>query len=105
MATTAKNLGTNQFRITAEGTPKTYHMFMEYPVEVTECWANICERREISAGVKSGVGEILEESLFKLIGDAFLADGAAVKDLDSPSGMEPMLGALQSDSLPKIDQT
>ena len=41
MVSAAKNLGTEQFRITAEGTPKTYRVYMQYPVEVTECWANI----------------------------------------------------------------
>ena len=61
-------------------TPKTYRIFMQYPVEVTECWANISEGRKIDAGVKTSVGEILEGTLFKMIGDAFLADGAVTEE-------------------------
>lgn len=104
MTTAAKNLGTEQFRITAEDTPKTYRIFMQYPVEVTECWANIYEGRKINAGVKTSVGEILEETLFEIIGDAFLADGAAMEDASMPSGLRPIRGELRSDSLPKLDQ-
>ena len=104
MASTAKNLGKEHFRITAEGTPKTYRIFMQYPVEVTECWANIYEGRKVDAGVKTIVGEILEETLFKMISDAFLADGAATKDPNLPSGLRPVRGALRSDRLPKLDQ-
>ncbi len=104
MVSTAKNLGTEQFRITAEDTPKTYRIFMQYPVEVTECWANISEGRKIDAGVKTSVGEILEGTLFKMIGDAFLADGAVTEDPSLPSGLRPIRGALRSDSLPKLEQ-
>ncbi len=104
MAKAAKNLGAEQFRITAEGTPKTYRIFMQYPVEVTECWANISEGRKIDAGVKTSVGEILEETLFEIIGDAFLADGAAIEDASLPSGLRPIRGDLRSDNLSKLEQ-
>ena len=104
MATAAKNLGAEQFRITAEGTPKTYRVYMQYPVEVTECWTNIVAGRKIDAGVKTSVGEILEGTLFKMISDAFLADEAATKDPDSPSGLKPIRGVLRSDKLSKLDQ-
>ena len=104
MSTAAKNLGVEQFRITAEGTPKTYRIFMQYPVEVTECWANIYEGRKINAGVRTSVGDILEGTLFEIIGDAFLSDGAATEDPSLPSGLSPIRGALRSDSLPKLEQ-
>lgn len=105
MATTvAKDLETGQFCITAEGTPKTYHIFMQYPVEVTECWANITEGRKVGAGVKTSVGEILEKTLFEIIGNAFLADGVAVEEPSSPSGLKPIRGDLRSDSLSKLEQ-
>ena len=50
MSTAAANLGTEQFRITAEDTPKTYHIYMQYPVEVTECWANISRGKKDQCG-------------------------------------------------------
>ena len=104
MVSEAKNLGFEQFRITAEGTPKTYRVFMQYPVEVTECWTNVVARRKIDAGVKTSVGEILEGTLFKMIGEAFLADGVAMKDPSLPSGLRPIRGVLRSDSLSKLEQ-
>ncbi|MDE3270095.1 MAG: hypothetical protein OYH77_07410 [Pseudomonadota bacterium] len=104
MATPSKNLGTKQFRITAEDTPITYQLYMQYPVEVTECWANVSEGRKIGAGVNTSVGEILENALFKMIGDAFMADGAAAKDLNAPSGLKPVLGDLRSSGLSKLEK-
>ena len=104
MVSAAKNLGTEQFRITAEDTPKTYRIYMQYPVEVTECWANVSGGRKIGAGVKTSVGEVLEGTLFKIIGDAFLADGAAVADSSLPSGLRPILGALRSSGLSKLEK-
>ena len=104
MSTAAANLGNEQFHITEEDTPKTYRIYMQYPVEVTECWANISEGRKISAGVKTSVGEILEETLFEIIGKAFLADGAAMEDESLPSGLKPLRGDLRSDKLSKLEQ-
>ena len=104
MSTAARNLGTEQFRITAEDTPKTYRIYMQYPVEVTECWANISEGRRIGAGVKTSVGEILEETLFEIISKAFLADGAAMEDASRPSGLMPLRGALRSSGLSKLEK-
>ena len=104
MVSAAKNLGAEQFRITAEGTPKTYRIYMQCPVEVTECGANIAEGRKIDAGVKTSVGEILEGTLFKMISDAFLANKAAMEDPNLPSGLRPIRGSLRSDSLSKLEQ-
>ena len=77
---------------------------MQYPVEVTECWANISEGRRIGAGVKTSVGEILEETLFEIIGKAFLADGAAMEDASRSSGLMPLRGALRSSGLSKLEK-
>ena len=104
MIPAAKNLGAEQFRITAEGTPKTYRVYMQYPVEVTECWINVVAGRKIGAGVRTSVGEILEETLFKMISDAFLADGAAVEEPNSPSGLRPIRGVLRSSGLSKLEK-
>ena len=104
MIPAAKNLGAEQFRITAESTPRTYRVYMQYPVEVTECWANIAEGRKINAGVKTSVGDILEGTLFKMIGDAFLADGAATADPSLPSGLKPIRGDLRSSGLSKLEK-
>lgn len=104
MVSAKKNLGDEQFRITTEDTPRTYRIYMQYPVEVTKCWANISEGRKIDAGVKTSVGEILEETLFEMIGSAFLADGAAMEDASLPSGLRPIRGALRSSGLSKLEK-
>lgn len=104
MATAAKNLGSRHLRITAEETPKTYRVYMQYPVEVTECWGNILAGRKINAGVKTSVGEILEGTLFKMIGDAFLADGVVVEDPSLPSGLRPVRGVFRSSGLSKLEK-
>ena len=71
---------------------------------MTECWTNISEGREIDAGVKTSVGEILEETLFEMIGSAFLADGATTEDASLLSGLRPIRGALRSSGLSKLEK-
>ena len=63
------------------------------------------QREERSVrGVKTSVGEILEETLFEIIGKAFLADGAATKDASLPSGLRTLRGALRSSGLSKLEK-
>lgn len=104
VSATEKATSGEQFNITLDEAPQTHRIYMQYPVEVTECWANILGGRKIDAGVKTSVGKILEETLFELIGGAFLADGVATKDVGLPSGLRPIRGELRSNSLTKLEK-
>lgn len=90
--------------VTKENTPRTHHIFLQYPVEVTECWANIIAGKDIAAGVVSTVGETLAASLFKLIRKAFIDDRVAVEDETTPSGLKPLRGELCSQELSKLEK-
>ena len=90
--------------VTKESTPRTYNVFMQYPVEVTECWANLTAGKEMTDGVLSTIGESLVSSLFKVIGQAFLDDGIVVEDETSPSGVKPLRGELCSSELTKAEK-
>ena len=37
--------------VTKESVPRTHYIFMQYPIEVTECWANISSGKELEEGV------------------------------------------------------
>lgn len=99
-----ENLADEQFDISASGTPKTYRIYMQHPVEVVECWSNLTSKREIDAGVKTTVGKVLGETLFGMINDAFLADGVVVEDESWPSGLRPIRGELRSNGLSKSEK-
>ena len=104
MALATKNLESEQFDICANGTPRTYRIYMQYPVEVVECWANLSGERQIDADIETSVGEALRETLFKLIIDAFVEDGVVAKDANSPSGFRPLRGELRSNGLSKQEK-
>lgn len=90
--------------VTKANTPRTHHIFLQYPVEVTECWANIIAGKDIAAGVVSTVGETLATSLFKLIRKAFIDDGVVAEDETTPSGLKPLRGELSSQELSKLEK-
>ena len=77
---------------------------MQYPIEVTECWANLIAGKELEEGVISTIGESLASSLFKLIRQAFVDDGVAAEDETTPSGLKPLRGELCSSELPKVEK-
>lgn len=104
MVLATKNLENEQFDISATGTPNTYRIYMQHPVEVVECWANLSGGREIDAGVKTTVGDVLGETLFEMISDAFLADGVVVRDTSLPSGLRSIRGELRSNGLSRNEK-
>ena len=104
VSATENLLADEQFDISASGTPKTYRIYMQHPVEVVECWSNLTSKREIDAGVKTTVGKVLGETLFEMISDAFLADGVVVKDKSLPSGLRPIRGELRSNGLSRSEK-
>ena len=73
--------------VTRESVPRTHYIFMQYPMEVTECWANLTAGKELEDGVMSTIGESLARSLFKLIRQAFVDDEVVVEDETTPSGL------------------
>ena len=90
--------------VTKESVPRTHRLFMEYPIEVTECWANLTAGKELEEGVISTIGESLASSLFKLIRQAFVDDGVVAEDETTPSGLKPLRGELCSSELPKVEK-
>ena len=90
--------------VTKESVPRTHRLFMEYPIEVTECWANLTAGKELEGGVISTIGESLANSLFKLIRQAFVDDGVVAEDETTPSGLKPLRGELCSSELPKVEK-
>ena len=94
---------TDHFQITERGTPQTYRVYMRFPVEVTECWANLCAGKRIDHDVNASVDSFLCEVLYKTIRNAFVADGAAMEDEGSPSGLKPVKGCLRTDKLSRME--
>ena len=90
--------------VTKESVPRTHYIFMQYPIEVTECWANLTAGKELEEGVISTIGESLASSLFKLIRQAFVDDGVVAEDETTPSGLKPLRGELCSSELPKVEK-
>ena len=90
--------------VTKESAPRTHYIFMQYPIEVTECWANLTAGKNIADGVVSTVGETLASSLFKLIRQAFVDDGVVAEDEITPSGLRPLRGELCSRELSKLEK-
>ena len=90
--------------VTKESVPRTHYIFMQYPIEVTECWANLTASKELEDGVISTIGESLASSLFKLIRQAFVDDGVVAEDETTPSGLKPLRGELCSSELPKVEK-
>ena len=90
--------------VTRESTPRTHKIFMDYPIEVTECWANITAGKAMTDGVMSTVGESLVPSLFKFIRQAFVDDELVAEDEHTPSGLKTLRGELCSSELPKAEK-
>ncbi len=90
--------------VTKESAPRTHHIFLQYPTEVTECWANLSAGKELEAGVVSTIGASLASSLFKLIRRAFVDDGVVAEDETTPSGLKPLRGELCSRELSKPEK-
>ena len=90
--------------VTKESVPRTHKIFMEYPIEVTECWANLTAGKELEDGVISTIGESLAPSLFKFIRQAFIDDGVVAEDESTPSGLQPLRGELCSSELSKPEK-
>ena len=90
--------------VTKESAPRTHYIFMQYPIEVTECWVNLTAGKELKEGVMSTIGESLASSLFKLIRQAFVDDGVVAEDETTPSGLKTLRGELCSRELPKLDK-
>ncbi len=97
-------LKTKPLVVTKESAPRTHHIFLQYPVEVTECWTNLTAGKELEDGVISTIGESLASSLFKLIRQAFVDDGVVVEDEIAPSGLRPLRGELCSSELSKLEK-
>ena len=94
----------NYFQINRDGTPRTYRVYMRFPVEVSECWANLCEGNSIEHEVRTGVEDFLIDILFEAIRSAFITDGAAVEDSSCPSGLRPVKGELRANHLSRTEQ-
>ena len=90
--------------VTKENVPRTHKIFMEYPIEVTECWANLTAGKALEDGVISTIGKSLSSSLFKLIRQAFIDDGVVAEDESTPSGLKPLRGELRSNELSKPEK-
>ena len=86
----------------AAHTLRTHNIYVQYPIEVTECWANLTAGKDIADGVVSTVGDTLVSSLFKVIREAFIDDGVVAKDETTPSGLKPLRGELRSNELSKL---
>ena len=100
----SQTLKSKPLLVTKESTPRTHHIYMQFPVEVTECWANLTAGRELEYEVMSPVGETLANSLFKVIREAFVDDGVVEKDTTTPSGLQPLRGELRSSGLSKLEK-
>ena len=90
--------------VTKESTPRTHNVFMQYPVEVTECWANLTAGRKIEDGLLSPLDEGLIHTLIKVITEAFIDDGVVLQDDTTPSGLKPLRGELCSTELSKPEK-
>ena len=100
----SQTLKTKPLVVTKENTPRTHNIYMQYPIEVTECWANLTAGKDIADGVVSTVGDTLVSSLFKVIREAFIDDGVVTKDESAPSGLKPLRGELRSNELSKLEK-